>query len=154
MTKSVLFVCTGNSCRSVMAEAILRKRLNELDKKNIDVSSAGVRALNGLPPSDGTIEVMKEEGVDVSGLRTKKITADMIKKFDLILAMEPAHEDEILALAPEAKSRTYLLKEYRSPHTFNSGDSNVNDPMGKPVEEYRIIRDEIKKEIERFAGGL
>lgn len=137
-----------------MAEAILRKRLNELDKKNIDVNSAGVRALNGLPPSDGTIEVMKEEGVDVSGLRTKKITADMIKKFDLILAMEPAHEDEILALAPEAKSRTYLLKEYRSPHTFNSGDSNVNDPMGKPVEEYRIIRDEIKKEIERFAGGL
>jgi len=152
--KSVLFVCTGNSCRSVMAEAILRKRLDELGKKDIDVRSAGVRALNDLPPSDETIEVMKEEGVDVSGFRTKNITADMIKKSDLILAMEPAHEDEILALVPGAKSKAYLLKEYRSSHAFNSGDSGVNDPMGKPVEEYRIIRDEIKKEIERFARGL
>ena len=137
-----------------MAEAILRKRLDELGKKNIDVRSAGVRAFDGLPPSDGTIEVMKEEGVDVSGFRSKNITADMIRRSDLILAMEPAHEDEILALAPEAKSKTYLLKEYRNPHAFNSGDSGINDPMGKSIEEYRIIRDEIKKEIERFAGGL
>jgi protein-tyrosine phosphatase len=137
-----------------MAEAILRKRLDELGKREIEVRSAGIRALNGLSPSDETIEVMKEEGVDVSSFKTKNITADMIKKSDLILTMEEAHEDEVLALAPEAKSKTYLLKGYKSPNAFNYNSSSIDDPIGKPVEEYRIIRDEIKKEIERFARDL
>ena len=137
-----------------MAEAILRKRLAELGKKDIDVRSAGVRALNGLPPSDETIEVMKEEGVDVSGFRTKNITADMIKKSDLILTMEEAHKHEVLTIAPEAGSKTYLLKEYKSSDTFGYKGPDVDDPIGKPVEEYRIIRDEIKKEIERFVEEL
>ncbi|MCX5678782.1 MAG: low molecular weight protein arginine phosphatase [Candidatus Omnitrophica bacterium] len=154
MKKSVLFVCTGNTCRSVMAEAILRKRLDELGKKEIEAHSAGIRALNGLSPSEETIEVMKEEGVDVSGFRTKNITVDMIKKADLILAMEDAHKDEILALAPAARSKTYLLKEYGSSHAFNSRGHGIDDPIGKHVEEYRIIRDEIKREIERFVGKL
>ena len=149
-----MFVCTGNSCRSAMAEAILRKRLDELGKKGIEVRSAGVRALSGLPPSYETIEVMKEEGVDVSGFRTKKITAEMIKKSDLILTMEEAHKDEILSLMPEAVSKTYLLKEYKNPDAFGPMGSGVDDPIGKTVGEYRNIRDEIKKEIERFAGGL
>jgi protein-tyrosine-phosphatase len=137
-----------------MAEAILRKRLAELGKTDIEVRSAGIRALNGLFPSDDTIEVMKEEGIDVSFFRTKNITADMIKKADLILVMEPVHKDEVLALAPEAKSKTYLLKEYAGAHASDSGGRGVDDPIGKSVEEYRIIRDEIKKEIERFAGEL
>ena len=154
MIKSVLFVCTGNSCRSVMAEAILRMRLYELGKDHIDVRSAGVRALDGLPSSDETIEVMKEEGVDVSDYRAKNITADMIKKADLILAMEPMHKDEILALVPEAKSKTYLLKEYGSSSTFNPKGFSVHDPIGKPIDEYRITRDEIRAEIERFVTEL
>ena len=154
MKRSVLFVCTGNSCRSVMAESILRKRLYELGKDGIDVRSAGVRALNGLPSSNETIEVMKEEGVDVSDYRTKNITADMIKKADLILAMEPVHKDEILALVPEAGSKTYLLKEYGGSSTFNPKGFSIHDPIGKPIDEYRITRDEIKTEIERFVKGL
>lgn len=137
-----------------MAEAILRKRLDELGRKDIEVRSAGVRALSGLPPSDETIEVMKEEGVDVSLFRTKKITADMIKKSDLILAMEEAHRDEILSLVPEAASKTHLLKEYKNTDAFGLEGAGVDDPIGKSVGEYRNIRDEIKKEIERFAGEL
>ncbi len=154
MKRSVLFVCTGNSCRSVMAEAVLRKRLYELGKDYIDVRSAGVRALNGMPPSGETIEIMKEEGVDVSGYRTKNVTADMIKKADIILVMEPMHKDEILALVPEAKSKTYLLKEYGSLSTFNPNGFSIHDPIGKPVDEYRLTRDGIKAEIERFVKEL
>ncbi len=154
MIKSVLFVCTGNSCRSVMAEAILRMRAYELGKDYINVRSAGVRALSGLPSSDETIEVMKEEGIDVSDYRTKNVTADMIKKADLILTMEPTHKDEILALVPEAKSKTYLLKEYGSSATFNPKGFSVHDPIGKPIDEYRITRDEIKAEIARFVKEL
>lgn len=154
MIGSMLFICTGNSCRSVMAEAIIRKRLYELGKDSINVRSAGVRALSGLPPSDETIKVIKEEGVDVSDFRTKNVTTDMIREADLILTMEAMHKDEILSLVPEAKSKTYLLKEYKNPSKINSGGFNVRDPIGKPIEEYRIIRDEIKNEIERFVGGL
>ena len=154
MIKSVLFVCTGNSCRSVMAEAIARKRLYELGKDDIEVYSAGVRALNGLPPSDETIEVMKEEGVDVSSFQTKHITPYMIKKADLIITMEPVHKDEILSMVPAAESKTYLLKEYGSSRVINPEGYSVNDPMGKPIEEYRITRDEIKSEIERFIGDI
>ena len=154
MIKSVLFVCTGNSCRSVMAEAILRMRFYELGKDHIEVRSAGVRALDGLPSSNETIEVMKEEGVDVSDYRTKNVTADMIKKADLILVMEPMHKDEILAITPEAKGKTYLLKEYGSSSTFNPRGYSVHDPIGKPIDEYRITRDEIKAEIARFVKEL
>ena len=154
MIKSVLFVCTGNSCRSVMAEAILRKRLYELGKDYIDVRSAGVRALSGMPSSDETIEAMKEEGVDVSDYRTKNITAEMIKKADLILAMEPMHKDEILAINPEAGKKTYLLKEYGNPSKINPKGFSIHDPIGKPIDEYRITRDEIKTEIERFVKEL
>jgi len=137
-----------------MAEGILRKRLRELARDSIDVCSAGVNALNGLPPSDGTVKVMAEEGVDVSGFSTKNVTADMINRADLILTMTPAHKDEILAIAPEAASKTYLLKEYENPSAPASEDLSVHDPMGQPIKEYRTIRDEIKKEIERFVEKL
>jgi protein-tyrosine phosphatase len=137
-----------------MAEAIARKRLYELGKDDIEVYSAGVRALNGLSPSDETIEVMKEEGVDVSFFKTKNVTPYMIKKADIIITMEPVHKDEILAIVPEAKSKTYLLKECGSSRAINPEGYTINDPMGKPIEEYRITRDEIKSEIERFVGEL
>jgi protein-tyrosine-phosphatase len=133
-----------------MAEAIMRRRLYELGKDSIDVRSAGIRALGGMGPSDETIAVMKEDGVDVSDFKTKNVTADMIKKADLIITMEPLHKDEILSIVPEAKGKTYLLKEYGSSATFNPKGFSVHDPMGKPVEEYRITRDEIKGEIERI----
>lgn len=154
MINSVLFICTGNSCRSVMAEGLMRKRLYELGKDSIEVRSAGVRALNGMAPTDETITVMREEGVDASDHKTKNVTADMIKSAGLILVMEPIHKDEIIRLVPEAASKTYLLKEYESQSKINPKGFSVHDPIGKPVEEYRITRDEIKNEIERFVEKL
>ena len=154
MINSILLICTGNSCRSVMAEAIMRKRLYEMGNDNIEVKSAGTRALNGLPPTDETITVMKEDGVDVSGYKTKNVTPDMIKKADLILAMEPMHKDDIVRLVPSAVSKTYLLKEYKSDSRINPKGFSIHDPIGRPVEEYRITRDEIKGEIERFIAKI
>ena len=154
MIDSILFVCTGNSCRSVMAEGLMRKRLYELGKDSVEIRSAGVRALNGMPPTDETVTVMREEGVDVSDHKTKNVTTDMIKGAGLILAMEPIHKDEIIRLVPEAAAKTYLLKEYESQSKVNPKGFSVHDPIGKPVEEYRITRDEIKSEIERFVEKL
>lgn len=154
MIRSVLFICTGNSCRSVMAEGLLRKRLYELGKDGIEVRSAGVRALHGMPPTDETIEVMDEFGVDVSDFLSKNVTIDMIRKADLILTMEPIHKEEIIRTEPGAASKTFLLKEYENLSRINPKGFSVHDPIGKPVEEYRITRDEIENEIERFIGEL
>ena len=138
-----------------MAEAIARKRLYELGKDSIIISSAGVAAVDGMSPTDETIKVMKEDGVDASDYKTKNVTADMIKKADLILTMESVHKDKILRISPEAKNKTFLLKEYGGGSTvFNPKGFSVHDPIGKSIEEYRITRDDIKREIERFVGEL
>lgn len=151
---SILFVCTGNSCRSVMAEGLMRKRLYELGKSDIEVSSAGVLALKGNPPTDETIKVMKEADVDVSEFKSKNIAADMIKKADLVLAMEPLQKDIILKMTPQAAGKTFLLKEYGNPSKILPKGFSVHDPIGKPAADYRVCRDEINAEIERIAEIL
>ncbi|MBN2453175.1 MAG: low molecular weight protein arginine phosphatase [Candidatus Omnitrophica bacterium] len=153
MINSVLFVCTGNSCRSVMAEGLMRKRLRELGKENISISSAGTSTLDGLSPTDGTIMVMKEEGIDVSGHRSRSLTADMIKKAGLILTMEESHKDEVLRIFP-AVAKTHVLKKYENTDEGGSAAQGIRDPIGGSIETYRAIKDEIKREIERFVKKL
>jgi protein-tyrosine-phosphatase len=151
---SVLFICTGNSCRSVMAEALMRKRLYELGKNEIDVGSAGIMAMKGMPPTDETIKAMKEADVDVSEFKSKGVTADTIKKADLVLTMEPMHKDSILKIVPSAAAKTFLLKEYGNTSKLLPKGFSVRDPIGKPLEEYRMTRDEISAEIDRIADLL
>ncbi len=152
---SVLFVCTGNSCRSVMAEGLLKKRLKELGKTGITVHSAGIIALDGYPPASETVEVMKREGVDLAGFRSAGITNDVIKNSDLILAMSKAHKSEILMRVPEAASKTFLLREYgRSAPLDKFIDTEIPDPIGMPVPGYKVCLDMIKEDIERLAKIL
>lgn len=153
--KSVLFVCTGNSCRSVMAEALLKKRLKELGRTGITVRSAGMNALNGLPPTDETIEALKEEGIELGEFRSSSITADLIKGSDLILTMTSSHKEEILKCAPEAVKKTFLLKEYGRPESSGEiPEPDIPDPIGMPMSGYRKYRKTIKEEIERVAKLL
>lgn len=152
---SVLFVCTGNSCRSVMAEALLKKYLKSLGKDNITVRSAGISAMNGYLPTDETLSVLKDEGIDASAFRSKDLTDDIIKNSDLILVMEEFHKERVINLVPEAASRTYLLKEYGIIEKKDSPEgTGVPDPIGKSLEDYRYSMGIIKKEIERIAKLL
>ncbi len=134
-----------------MAEALMRKRLYELGKSGIEVSSAGVMAIKGMPPTDETITVMKEADVDVAEFESKNINADMIKKADIILIMEPMQKDMILKSAPYAAQKAFLLKEYKNPSKILPRGFSVHDPIGKPAADYRLCRDEINAEIERIA---
>lgn len=152
--RSVLFVCTGNSCRSVMAQALMKKALDRMGKSGIEVRSAGVRAMSGFPPTQETIEIMRREGVDVSGSYSSPVTDELIKKSDLILVMEHSHKLDIVRRVPDAKNKTFLLKEYKNSGNISADDAVVADPIGMPMDFYEECLGEIKAHIERIAKLL
>ena len=153
--KSVLFVCTGNSCRSIMAEGLLKKYIKEEGKEHIKVSSAGVYAMNDMIPTPETIKVMKEAGVDVSTFRSKFLTDELIKGSDLILVMTSDHIDDIIKRVPEATKKVHLLKQYGlETDTGACEDLDILDPIGQPLSYYKRVRDVIGEEIKRIVSIL
>lgn len=152
---SVLIVCAGNSCRSPMAEGLLKKYLKDMGKHHIRVESAGVVAVDGFSPTDKTIEVMKEHGIDISYFKSKQLTVERIKRADVILVMEPGQKDLVKMMVTAAADKTFLLKEFgRNGRTSYPEDPSVPDPMGKPIEYYKLSFEIIKTEIERIAKLL
>ncbi len=146
--KNIVFVCTGNSCRSVMAEAYLKKVLKEKGREDVKVFSAGTMMLSGLSVSSGTREVLSGEGIDVSGHLSQKLTRQMALSSDLVLVMEVTHKEAVLRLAPEVKNRVFLLKEFAK---INDGRLDIADPIGRPLDFYEKTFASIKDAVERVS---
>ena len=140
MKKNILFVCTGNSCRSVMAEGLFKHLLGDR-AGDFSVGSAGVSAMDGFHASPDTVEVMRENGVDVSDHQSRRLNAAMVRTADRIFVMEQGHKEAILRTWPEAREKTHLLTEYS---TEKGVDRDIPDPMTHPgsyENVFRLIRD-------------
>ena len=156
-TKRILFVCTGNSCRSVMAQGLLQKRLKEWEHRlpgPIEVDSAGVFAIEGMSPSKETLKLLQREGVDLSSHMAKLLSDEMIRTADLVFVMEQFQLIELLRRVPEAKGKVHLLKAYGLPTAGELGDPNIPDPIGKPTEFYEVCFVTIRDAIARIANSL
>jgi protein-tyrosine phosphatase len=106
-----LAVCTGNICRSPMAEGFLRSMFAEWGLSGMESASCGVSGWEDSPATPEGIQAMVENGVDIRDHRARRLTAPMIREADLVLAMASEHRDAVNAMVPEARDRTFTLKE-------------------------------------------
>jgi len=146
--KNILFVCTGNTCRSVMAEALFKKMMREQNRNDVEVSSAGVMALAGLGASQGAKEVLAKERIDVSGHVAHEMSRFDALKSDLILVMERKHEEAVLKLAPEVKNRVFLLREFAK---IGGNNLDIVDPIMGSSGAYEETFNSIKEALERVS---
>src|SRR5438309_8964274 len=131
MTQHVLFVCTGNICRSPLAAALLERALKERGL-DVNVTSAGTGAWDGAPASEGAYLVGLERGLDLSGHRARLLTRELVEQADLILTMARHHRARVDELGGEG--RVFVLGEYGG----REGDeAEVSDPSGGDLDVYR-----------------
>lgn len=150
--KNILFVCTGNTCRSVMAAALFRKMAAEAPE--FLVSSAGISAMEGFPPSQHTIEVMKDEGLDVSGHRSRRLSRQMLEEADSVFVMEKMHKDLIVSFIPFAKEKISLLTEFMNSAGGGVACMDVPDPIGMTPEFYKNVLSVIRQCVQNIADHL
>ncbi len=135
----ILFICSGNTCRSPMAQAVFQKIAAE---KNLSVEckSAGIAAFTGSPASENSVAALQEIGIDLSNFRSTSITAliPRLDEFDLFVPMTYSHAVALLQLGVE-KKKIYL---------FNT---DVSDPYGGDLSVYRATRDELLKQLDILA---
>ena len=140
--KGIMFVCTGNICRSAMAHHYCQKRVYDLKRENeIVVSYCGTSALNGDKSTQAAITVMKKYDVDLTNHRATSMFDIDLENYDLILCMTEQHKYNLLAFFPKLKDKVFTLKEYVLGKDIKNVD--IDDPWGYGIEIYDACAKEI-----------
>lgn len=142
--KRILLLCTGNTCRSSIAEGILKHKLEHtsVGSRRPEVVSAGLSAFDGSPASDEAVRAMRERGIDISSHRAKNVTREMVSSADLILVMTLTHKRMTLDRFPEARGKVFTLKEYVS----------KNSSLDDITAELSELQDRIEKKRMEFVN--
>ena len=141
--KTILFFCTGNVCRSPMADGIFRQVVQ--GRGNYRVGSAGLGAMEGQAPSAHAVEAVKELGIDISHQRSRMLTPSLVAQADYIFGMTHSHVDTVMLLYPQAAEKTFLLREFDD--TLDPFEKDISDPIGGSYEVYMNCRDQIEQGI-------
>src|SRR5580704_4809032 len=141
--KTILFVCTGNICRSPMAEGIFRQAMK--GRRDVRVVSAGIGAMDGQLPSPYAVQAVKELGIDISRQRSRQLTGELVQEADYIFGMTHSHVDTVFLLYPHAAEKTFLLREFDD--TLDIFEKDISDPIGGSYEVYLNCRDQIEQGI-------
>jgi protein-tyrosine phosphatase len=149
----IIFVCTGNTCRSPMAEALMKQRvadrlqctIDELEDRNVMIMSAGIAATSGGRASPESVQLMQERGIDISLHESQPLSERLVRFADLILTMTRGHRDAIVAQWPDAAPRTKIVCR---------DNSDVSDPIGGPPDRYRRSAEQIDSQLSAWVNEI
>ncbi len=147
--KKLLFVCSGNTCRSPLAEGIAKRIFPLSLNEDIEITSAGSSAIEGLPASALAVRVASKHGIDLSRHKTRLLSRSMVKQADLIVTMASKHRQTVGVLEPSALDHTYLLTDF-----CNHADGDVPDPIGGDIHVYGRTYEIIEKCLDSMKNRL
>lgn len=147
----IVFLCTGNICRSPIAEGVLRKKLQDLNFSGINVSSMGTHGIDGCPASKYAQILCGEDGIDITQHRSRPLIPHELVESSLVLVMENVHREFIYSFFPAVKNKTFLLAQWPD---NNIRKSSIQDPFGGSLRKYKKAYKHISEHIDRITPHI
>ena len=147
---NILFVCTGNTCRSPLAEALARRIAKRRGREDVKISSAGTNAWESVPASDGALLVGMEREMDLTTHRARILTPEIVAEADLIFVMTPAHLEQVRQMG--GRGKVHVLDQYAS--GGGAEGEGISDPFGGELSAYRETADALEQHLEKVFDRL